>query len=201
MKKLAKAKNKYIGKMKTALQKAGAGEVMEDKFSLHKKNLKAIESGVRYAYGKHVSFLEQNVTEASSPEEMLERQDAMKIKPMKAGLRNVAADLGKGIKQVNSEPTIAAYKKHLLEDIRTARGLLGECKQLDAIKDPPNGLHKMFDELETFARKKEMENEAGRLMEKKFTPTQEKAEELVVLRQLAELGKARNILKKYVKTF
>ena len=200
MKRLAKSKDKYIGNMKALLNKANAGEKVEKQFRFQKKNLKAIESGVRYTYGKHTSFLEQNATMARSSDEMLSREAAIKIKTMKAGLRNGVADLGKGIAKVQSKPKLKTYKKYLLEDIRTVRGLLGDCKKIAEIPDPPKGLRKAFADLEKEIRSGKLDKEAANLV-KKFRQSQEKAEEMVVLGQIDELEKARKSLKGYVKQF
>jgi hypothetical protein len=45
---LKQVKNKYIAGMKKILKKGRVGEKVQDKFSYHKKTLKAIEPGVRY---------------------------------------------------------------------------------------------------------------------------------------------------------
>jgi len=195
---LAKAKNKYLAVMKKILESGNARGDVEGKFSYHKKTLKAIESGVRYHYGKHASFLENNATEPKDGQEMLSRQERMKIKTMKAGLRNGAADINKGIAKVQSKPKLKTYIKHLGEDIRTVRGLLGECRGIEAIPNPPNALYKAFAKLEKNLRSTKLTKEADNLV-KKFKQPQAKAEQMVVERQIAELDDARRQLKGYVK--
>ena len=195
---LAKAKNKYLAGMKKIMANAKGGADVQGKYSYHKKTLKAIESGVRYHYGRNASNLEQNATEAKDGQEMLSRQETIKIKTMKAGLRNGAADINKGIAKAQSKPRLKTYRKHLAEDIRTVRGLLAECRAIDAIPNPSQKLYAAFDGLEKELQGKRLETEAKNLVEKSKQP-RDKAEEMVVLRQIAELDKANRALKKYVK--
>ena len=195
---LAKAKNKYLSSMKKILAGGNARGDVKEKYSYHKKTLKAIDAGVRYTYGRNASFLEQNATAPQSGEEMLSRQETMKIKTMKAGLRNGAADIGKGIAKVQSKPTLKTYKKHLFEDIRTVRGLLGECLKIDAIPNPPRSLHKQFEELETNLQGNQLTKSADNI-EQKYRQPRADAEKMVVEGQIAKLDKARRGLKKYVK--
>jgi len=195
---LAKAKNKYLSSMKKILKSANARGDVKEKYSYQKKTLKAIDAGVRYTYGRNASFLEQNATAPQDGQEMLTRQETMKIKTMKAGLRNGAADIGKGIAKVQSKPKLKTYKKYLFEDIRTVRGLLGECLKIDAIPNPPKSLHKKFSELEKNLQGNKLIKSADKL-EQKFRQSRAEAEKMVVQGQIAELDKARKGLKKYVK--
>lgn len=118
-----------------------AGKEVWGKNSYHKKTLQAIEAGVRCTYCKNTSFLKLNVTEAKTSEEMIKRSDMGTIKTTKAGLRQGAANIGRGIAKGHSKPTVKTHKKYLFEDNRTVPSLLGKCNQLEVIHDPPGGLY------------------------------------------------------------